>query len=142
MLVAYLTTDEVNLDLARRLAEACGATLYPLAFWESSLDGQLDAALYDWDFLPPSNRQEVLNGLHSGPLPCPVALHGYCLEEGQEEALHRRGIAVHRRLEPEVFQVLRQAASQPRTTGLPSDCREERQGVAQPLKAHYRSQEG
>ena len=36
MLIACLTTDEINLDLADRLATECGAILHLLSFKEST----------------------------------------------------------------------------------------------------------
>ena len=35
-MIGYLTTDEVNLDLADRLATECGAILHLLSFKEST----------------------------------------------------------------------------------------------------------
>src|SRR5262249_18156562 len=58
VLIAYLTTDEVNLDLADRLATECGATLYPLSFQDGPPSGAFDAVLYDWDYLSPPWRQQ------------------------------------------------------------------------------------
>ena len=113
MLIAYLTTDEVNLDLADRLATECGATLYPLSFQGGPPNGAFEAVLYDWDYLSPW-RQQLLAELLSRPAPCPVALHGYTLEEEHGEALRRHGVAVFRRLEPDVFLNLRRAAGQAR----------------------------
>jgi hypothetical protein len=116
VLIAYLTTDEVNLDLADRLATECGATLYPLSFQDGPPSGAFEAVLYDWDYLSPPWRQQLLAELLSRPAPCPVALHGYTLEEEHGEALRRHGVAVFRRLEPEVFRNLRRAAGQTRVT--------------------------
>jgi hypothetical protein len=56
-LIAYLTTDEVNLDLADRLATECGAILYPLSFRDGPPNGAFEAVLCDWDSLPPLWRK-------------------------------------------------------------------------------------
>jgi hypothetical protein len=116
VLIAYLTTDEVNLDLAERLATECGAILYPLSFQDGPPNGAFEAVLYDWDYLPSQWRQQLLADLLSRPAPCPVALHGYTLEEEHGEALRRHGADVFRRLEPGVFLNLRRAAGQARDT--------------------------
>ena len=116
MLIAYLTTDEVNLDLADRLATGCGAILHPLSFQDGPPNGAFEAVLYDWDYLSPPWRQQLLAELLSRPAPCPVALHGYTLEEEHGEALRRHGVAVFRRLEPGVFLNLRRAGGQTRIT--------------------------
>ena len=110
MRVAYLTTDEVNEQLAQQMAVACGVTLCPLAPKDAPPDGECDAVLYDWDYLPIEWQREVMAELLSSPLPHPVALHGYNLEDGQAEALRRHTVAVYRRLQPRVFRFLRRAA--------------------------------
>jgi hypothetical protein len=118
VLIAYLTTDEVNLDLADRLALECGAILYPLTFQEGPPDGAFEAVLYDWDHLCSRWRQQLLAELLARPAACPVALHGYTVEEEHGEALRRHGVDVFRRLEREVFLNLRRAAG--RARGNPS----------------------
>jgi hypothetical protein len=119
MLLAYLTTDEVNLDLARRLAEDWGTCLYPLSFEEIPQHGQFDALLFDWDFLPPSRRQEMLRELLAEPSAYPVGLHSYQLEDHEVEALRHKGVAVFRRLDPEVFKGLAETAG---STGHNGSC--------------------
>lgn len=109
MLLAYLTTDEVNGDLAVRMAEAHGITLYSLSFQEKPLDGQFDAVVYDWDHLPVEHRQEILLHLLWSPVPCPVGLHSYNLDDEQAEALRQNGVTVFFRLDPALFLVLNQA---------------------------------
>jgi hypothetical protein len=128
MLIAYLTTDEVNQDLAMRMAEECGTTLALLSLRDGPPDGRFAAVLYDLDFLPPLQRQEVLGELLAGPSSHPVAVHSYNLEEDQVKALAENQVLVHRHLEPEVFQILCQAAGQARTAGCPT-------GVAPPEPA-------
>ena len=108
MLIAYLTTDEVNQDLARSLAEAHGITVYPVSPREA-LPGLCEAVLYDWDYWPAGRREEALGELLAGPAPCPVALHGYNVDPEWAEVLRRRGVAVHRTLRVEVFESLRRA---------------------------------
>ena len=103
MRVAYLTTDEVNEQLALQMAQECGVTLCPLAPKDAPPDGEYDALLYDWDYLPVEEQREVMAELLSGPSPHAVAMHSYHLEDGQVEALRRNAVAVFRRLQPSVF---------------------------------------
>ncbi len=103
MLIAYLTTDEVNQDLAARLAEACGMSLYLLTFQETPLEAPFDAVLYDWDYLPAPHIQRIQADVLAAPLPCPVAAHGYNLDERQASALRHHGVSVHRRLNHELL---------------------------------------
>jgi hypothetical protein len=108
MLVAYLTTDEVNQDLATRLAVERGITVWPMCVRDGAADGEFNAVLYDWDYWPAEQRKELLAQWKAGPVSSPVAVHSYHLEE-ESEALVRNGVMVFRRLEPEVFQVLGRA---------------------------------
>jgi hypothetical protein len=112
MRIAYLTVDEVNEDLALRLAEEYGMTVCPQTLRDPFPDGQFDAVLYDWDSFPRSDQQEILARLLEGSLSCPVAVHGYNASEPQVEALRKKAIIVFRTLKPEVFQLLHRAADQ------------------------------
>ncbi len=110
MLIAYLTADEVNQDLAARLAEACGMSLYLLTFQETPLEAPFDAVLYDWDYLPAAHRERIQADLLAAPPPCPVAAHGYDLDERQASALRQHGVDVRRRLNHELLLHLGRAA--------------------------------
>jgi hypothetical protein len=103
MRIAYLTTDEVNQDLALRLAADGGLTLCPRDPRDPPPDGEFDAVLYDWDSWPADQKKRVLTGLLAGPVLRPVALHSYGLEESQAEALRRNGVLIFDRLEPETL---------------------------------------
>jgi hypothetical protein len=76
VLIAYLTTDEVNQDLATQMANDCGAALVVLTPKDPLPDGQFDAAIYDLDYAPAALRDEILERLTSGPNPFPIAVHG------------------------------------------------------------------
>jgi hypothetical protein len=107
MRIAYYTTDEVNIDLALQMADVCGATLYLLPSSDVPPPGRFHAALYDWDALSLYRRQEILLESLANLSSCPVAVHGYNLEEEEVETLHQDGVAVFDCLDPEVFQTLR-----------------------------------
>jgi hypothetical protein len=115
MRIAYLTVDEVNEDLALRLAEEYGMAVFPHTFRDPPPDGQVDAVLYDWDSFPRSEQREILARLLEGPLSCPVGVHGYNVPEPQVEALRKKTVVVFRALQPEVFRLLHLAADQMRT---------------------------
>lgn len=99
MRIAYVTTDEVNPDLAQRWAETCGCTIVPLSPADPLPDGQFDGAIYDLDYLLPPFRQLVLRHLLRGPQHCPAAVHSYNLRQRQARALRNRGVIAKRRLE-------------------------------------------
>ncbi len=128
MKIAYLTTDEVNEDLALQMADECGVTLYPLTFTDGPTEGRFDAVLYDWDSLPQQRREEILLEALTGSSSYPVAVHGYGLEEEEVKTLHQDGVAVFHRLEPEVFRVLRRLAG--RKERVPHGRRQRRRELA------------
>jgi hypothetical protein len=107
MVIAYLTTDEVNQTLALQMAERCGVQLFTLEPREGPPNGEFDAVLYDLDYLP--QREAILNGLLSDSSTCKAAVHSYNLTEAQVKDLRANGVTVYRRLEPEVFVRLRAA---------------------------------
>ena len=115
MRVAYLTTDEVNEQLALQMADEHGVTLCPLAPKDAPPDGEYDAVLYDWDYLPVERQRQVMAELLAGPSLHMVALHSFNLEDGQVEALRRNTVGVFRRLQPLVFRALRLAVIAVRT---------------------------
>jgi hypothetical protein len=91
MRIAYLTTDEVNKDLALRLAAQWDVTVCPLEPRDPPPDGQFDAVLYDWDHWPADRRPRTLTPASARPMRQPVALHSYGLEQEQARALRRGG---------------------------------------------------
>jgi hypothetical protein len=106
MRIAYLTTDEVNLDYAAKFAEGVGATLSLLFPKDPAPDGWFDAVLYDLDSLPPKERRELLSHLLGGALPYPRGVHSYNLTREQVTGLRRLGITVTKRLKRVVLQTL------------------------------------
>src|SRR5262249_36925950 len=97
MRIAYLSTDEVNRDLADRWAEQRNISLELLDGEPIPTDVPLDAVLCDLDHLPVRRPQEALAALLSATT-CLAALHGYNLDEEQTRELHDRGILVVERL--------------------------------------------
>jgi hypothetical protein len=110
VLIAYLTVDEVNQELARGLTAACGIRLEVLWPRDGAPDGRFAAVVYDLDSLPPGGREAVLAALTAEPLPRPVVVHSYGLEDAQAEALRGNGVALYRQLGPEVFGQAAEAA--------------------------------
>ncbi len=106
MRCAYLTTDEVNKALALAWAAACGIELFPLAPKDGVPGREYDAVLCDWDFWPAELRREILADLNNGPPPCPLAVHGYNLDEGATLLLRNRDVAIHGSLHLDVLQRL------------------------------------
>ena len=110
MLIAYLTTDEVNQDLAMLMAEECGQALCLLSLSHAPPNGEFDAAVYDLDHLPAQRQQAILGEMLAGRAAHPVAVHSYNLEDDCVEALRRQAVTVYRTLQSEVFRELARAA--------------------------------
>jgi hypothetical protein len=106
MLIAYLTIDEVNQHSALLMAEECGETVCLLTPNDLPADEDFDAIVYDWDYLPAQQREAILAGLLASRPSRPVAVHSYNLAVDCADALRRQGVAVHRVLQPELFQLL------------------------------------
>jgi hypothetical protein len=106
---AYLTLDEVNQDLAGRLAAAAGVRLDALSLRDAAPHDLFDAVVYDLDFLPPEECHAVLARLRRGRPTTPVAIHSYRLSPRQKGVLRRRGVIVARRLSRALFVQLREA---------------------------------
>jgi hypothetical protein len=109
MLIAYLTTDEVNQYLATQMAEECGQTLCLLSLSHAFPDGEFDAAVYDLDHLPAQRQQALLEEMLAGRAAQPMAVHSYNLADECVEALRGQAVAVYRALQPELFQLLARA---------------------------------
>jgi hypothetical protein len=114
MRIAYLTTDEVNKDLALRLAAQWHMTVCPLEPRDPPLDGEFDAVLCDWDHWPTDQRPKTLNGASATSVRRPVAVHSYGVEKHQARALRRMGILFFDRLGPRTLLELQRAVNQAR----------------------------
>ena len=109
MLVAYLSTDEVNPTLAAELARQEGIALRHLEPRDGLPGAEFDAVLCDWDYWHVPGRAGLLADLSGGAARRPLALRGYHVEPDQVEALRRGGVVLHPRLQAKVFRQLRQA---------------------------------
>jgi hypothetical protein len=119
MRCAYLTLDEVNEELAEKLAAQAGLELQVVYPRDDLLAGQFDTLLVDFDSLPPGYRKAVLSDLLIGKVAELGALHSYHLRPRDARALRRRGVIVVRRLETEIFHRLQKGFARQRTK-LPS----------------------
>ncbi len=77
MKIAYMTTDEVNLDLASRTAGDYDATVCMLVPDALVPDGAFDAVLYNLDEMPGDQRSALLERLQQAAPLRPTAVHGY-----------------------------------------------------------------
>jgi hypothetical protein len=103
MRIAYLTTDEVNEDLAAKMSTRCGAALHAFSPADVPRNGAYDAVICDWDFLPRGQRKKIVCELIRNHGDRAVIVHSYNLSARQVRALRRRRVAVYRRLKPSIF---------------------------------------
>jgi hypothetical protein len=105
MLIAYISSDEVNRHLATQMATARGKTIHSF-FPECKLpESRFDAILYDLDSVPVWVRAGIVAVLLTAPLSRPVAVHTYKLDD-EADALRAKGVIVNRRLGPRVIRAL------------------------------------
>ncbi len=123
MHLAYATTDEVNQDLAARLAAACGAVVCHFRPGDAPPDGLFDAFLYDLDDVPSDQRRALLEELWLNPPARRVAVPGYGIADEQAAALRRRRVTVAERLHTGLFRSLCKAVRPSRATVPAADSR-------------------
>ena len=121
MRIAYMTTDEVNLIVAVKIARRLGASVSMLGTGGSVSTARFDAVLHDLDAVPRDQRSAFLERIGLGPPARPTAVHGYGITEEQAEALRRHGIAVGQRLHTGLIRGLVEAARRSRATVPPDD---------------------
>jgi hypothetical protein len=120
MRIAYITTEEVNQNLAAGMAGKCGAYVCARLPLVPLPDGQFDAVLYDLDDLQKHKRGEFVALILSSPSNLPRAIHGYAITDEQAKALRHHGVAVVQRLRASLIRSLCKAA-QPSRENVPAD---------------------
>jgi hypothetical protein len=98
LLIAYVSLDEVNQDLAARTAESVGASLASIGSPDELAASAYDAVVYDLDYLCDNDRRRILDELTAGAATRMAAVHSYNLQPTQKRALRRKGVVVRRRL--------------------------------------------
>ena len=105
MKIAYLTHDEVNAAVARRLARRLGLRLKVLTVKSADRTAAADLLVLDLDHLPPECKSKLFLRVGSGRLRQGVAVHSYNLTATEERALRAAGVHVARRLTAAVLDV-------------------------------------
>jgi hypothetical protein len=114
--IAYHTTDEVNLESARRAARECGASLSGLPDPVAQPGESFAALMHDLDHVETQVGQAIVSELRSRPALLPVAVHGYHLRDEEIAVLHANGVVVSRQFKPELVRALCRASMGPQTT--------------------------
>jgi hypothetical protein len=121
MRIAYLTTDEINLILAKKLARRLGASISMVGTGSPVSTDRFDAVLHDLDAVPRDQQSTFIEWVGLGRADRPTAVHGYGITDEQAEALRRKGIAVAQRLDTRLIRGLVEAARRSRETVPPDD---------------------
>jgi hypothetical protein len=108
MIVSYLTSDELNASLARRLARSCGVGLQLLGPKEIQYARFCDLVLCDLDALSPAECDALLGSCSPGSQQGRLVLHSYRLSDTQMAKYRKMGILAFRRLARPMFQMLKQ----------------------------------
>src|SRR5262245_33018797 len=109
MRIAYVTTDDVNREMATQLTGAFQATLGLLSPEDELVNLPDDGVIYDLDYLPQRRRHEILAQLLANQPSLPAAVHSYNLAEEQVAGLRENGVVVSRRLGSHLFRALTRA---------------------------------
>jgi hypothetical protein len=111
MLIAYISADEVNRDLAARMGANYGAEIQLFSPRDSAPDGRFDGVLYDLESVTRVQRELIVAQLLEHPSSRPVAVHFYDVD-GNAEQLREQGVIFNRQLKPSLVRTLcRSAAS-------------------------------
>ncbi|MBA4192267.1 MAG: hypothetical protein C0467_30220 [Planctomycetaceae bacterium] len=97
-MIAYLSHDQVNSTLARRIAQRLDLGLMVLTLKDAEQAISADLLVLDLDSLPSDTRSKLFLRVGSGELRSGVAVHSYHLTAAEARTLLAAGIRVTRRL--------------------------------------------
>jgi hypothetical protein len=112
MRIAYVSNDEVNRELAARMAAEFGAAFCTLHPHGPAPEGKFDVVLYNLDDLATHDQALLVEGLRRGAGQRPTGVHGYDVTDEQESNLKKIGVAASRRLHRDLLRGLCTAALQ------------------------------
>jgi hypothetical protein len=112
MRIAYVSNDEVNRELAARMAAELGAAFYTMHPHGPAPEENFDVVLYNLDDLATHDQAVLVEGLRRGAGQRPTGVHGYDVTDEQASNLKRIGVATSRRLHRNLLRGLCTAALQ------------------------------
>ncbi|MBA4192251.1 MAG: hypothetical protein C0467_30140 [Planctomycetaceae bacterium] len=110
-MIAYLSHDQVNRTLVRRMARRLGLDLVVLSLKEADQAVAADLLVLDLDSLPSDTRSKLFLRVGNGELRSGVAVHSYHLTSSEARTLQVAGVRVTRRLTAAVFVVRKLAVA-------------------------------
>jgi|ERR1700722_798226 hypothetical protein len=102
-MIAYLSHDEVNSALARRIARRLGFKLKPLSHKDAKLVSAANGLVLDLDNLPSEYKSKLFLQIDAGVLRPGLAVHSYHLSHVEARTLRAAGVRVTRRLTSGLF---------------------------------------
>lgn len=103
MSIAYLTHDDVNAAVARRVAGRFGLDLTVLPLKDAGQGVVADLLILDLDHLPPECKSKLFLRIGGGEPREGMAVHSYHLTAAEARVLRKAGVRVARRLTATVF---------------------------------------
>ena len=97
-MIAYLTHDAVNAEVANQLARQLGSNLTVLSLKDVDRFVTTDRLLVDLDHLPPECRSNLFDLVSKGGLHQGLSVHSYHLSRAEVRTLRAAGVGVARRL--------------------------------------------
>lgn len=106
----YQSTDPVNRHVAKELAAKYGTPLWYVNVYDANSTDESEPFICDFDSIPDDAKQLAMAYL-TRPSGQPRYVHSYNLDDDEIAALHARGVAVHRRLDEDLFASLARTAA-------------------------------
>jgi len=97
-MIAYLSHDQVNSSLARRIGDRLGLDLIVLTLKDADQAVAADLLVLDLDSLPSDTRSKLFLRIGRGELRSGLAVHSYQMSASETRTLQAAGIRVARRL--------------------------------------------
>jgi hypothetical protein len=106
MRIGYVTTDEVNRMLAKKMADRLEASAATVQDGDMNSMAGCDVLLFDLDVVPQDERPAVLDKILRSAGERPTAVHGYCITDEQAKMLHEHGVPSGQRLRLDLVRTL------------------------------------
>ena len=125
MRITYVSTDEVNQDLADADRREVRRGICKRLPKDRKPDDLCDAILYNLDDVPRAERSALIERFRRGKPDRPTAVHGYDITDEQARTLGRNGVATAQRLHSDLLCILFIEARRHRKTVSPDGDRGE-----------------
>ncbi len=125
MRIAYINKDEVNRELASRMAAKHSAAVCSRLGNDPPRDGEFDAVNYNLHDVARDLRATLVERLCRGAPDQPAAVHGYDITDHQLQVLRQNGIAAARRIDADLVRSVCKAARRRKRAALANNAETE-----------------